>query len=120
MPSEIKGHQAAGALYLLSALVNYLTLGDISFAQIGLGVALVVVQERSKADLLRFVVFAWVLFAVGVILVAAVAQGVFLPLLPILLFSGGIIGLMLERLNQSQVIVYTAVALAGMAISLLI
>jgi len=119
-PTEIRGHQAAGALFLASALISYFVFGDIVFVQVAIGISLLVVQESSKRDLLRFVVFGWVLLAVGIVVVAALSQGEYLAVIPTLLFAGGIVGLMLERLSQSQVLVYSSVAVAGIALSLLV
>ena len=113
----LSGHRAAGAIYLLSAALTLVLAGEIAFVQLGIAFLLIVVQEEAKTDLLRLLVFAWVLFSLVMVLITAVSQGIWLPILPVILFGGGVAALMLEGLDQKRVLLFSGVAVAGLLLS---
>ena len=113
----MQGHRAAGALFLGSALLGLLA-GEFEFVQVALGLALLLVQETAKSDLLRLLVFGWCLFSVGLVLVLAVGSGSWLALLPAVLYAGSMAGLMLEGLSRAQVLLLSALAIGAVILAL--
>ncbi len=111
------GHRAAGAIYLLSAVLTLVLDGGIAFVQIALGLALLLIEEQAKSDLLRLVVFVWVLFSLVMAVIAAVMQALWLLIFPVILFGGGIAALMLERLSQKEILLFSGIALTGLLLS---
>lgn len=120
MQPFITPHRAAGAILLLAVGLSLLLSRGINYVQAGLGLLLLLVQEQAKSDLVRLLVFGWVLFAIVANVVSGIAQGVWAPILPVLLIGGGLVGLMLEGLKENQIYLYSAIALAGIFLSLLL
>jgi hypothetical protein len=115
----MQGHRAAGGLLLASAVVQ-LIAGEFAFLQGGLGLTLLLVQEQAKSDLLRLLVFCWCLFSVGFALFLALGSGVWLGLLPAVLYAGSVASLMLEGLTRAQVLLLLAAAIGSVILAVFI
>jgi hypothetical protein len=111
------GQRAAGAIFLISAALSFAVGAGIAYGQLVLGLALLLIRDQSKSELLRLLVFAWVLFSLAVVLIAAVSHSLWLPILPVILFGAGVAALMLERLEQRHVFFCAGVAIAGLLLS---
>lgn len=100
--SEISGYKIAGILYLVSVLLGIVLASQFSIFQIGLGLALVLMQDQTKLDVLRLIVFAWIIIGLVIVLIGAVSEGSWGTVVPTVLFGGAIAGLMLEDLTQKK------------------
>ena len=113
------GQRIAGGLYLTSAGLNYVLLGQLAFAQLGLGIALLAIRDPAKSEWLRFIVFAWVGFSLFMLLIAGFPAGIpWLILTATALFGVGVAGLMLSRLSPAQLAFFTTSAAAALALSI--
>ena len=99
----VRPSRIAGGLLLASAVVDYLTANELSIFPAALGLALCIIQDTSKFDVLRLVIFGWVLLSLLFVIPAAFAEGLWIPAIHTALFGGAVAGLMLERLSEPTI-----------------
>lgn len=116
---ELDGYRVAGSLYLLSAVIGFL-FGSLPLIPFALGLALVLMHDQAKLDVLRLVVFAWVGISLVLVLIGGSSDGLWGLVISSFLFGGAIIGLMLSDLTQQQVLVLGAVGVVGLLLPILI
>lgn len=100
----------AGGLLMWSSVFAYLSEGSLSPVAFVLGIALSATEDTSKLDILRFLVFGWCGISLLMTLLAAVSQGIWVSVIPVVLFTGATAGLMLDGLHEPTI---AALALVG-------
>ncbi|QIB65721.1 hypothetical protein [Kineobactrum salinum] len=113
---ELKGYRIAGSLYLLDNLVSVLLGLGISIISTIVGLALLLVQNESKLEALRFVVFAWVALSIILVLIGSASLGLWIILLSTLFFGSAIVGLMMNDLSQQSIALLGGVGVLGIII----
>ena len=106
----VRPSRIAGSLLVVSAIVAFLGSGSLSIIPAALGLALLVVQDTSKLDVLRLVVFGWFIMSLLLTIPAAISEGLWVPAVRAGLFGGSVVGLMLEGLREPTI---GALALVG-------
>lgn len=113
---ELKGCRVAGFLYLLNNLVSVFFGLGISIVSTIVGLALLLVQNESKLEALRFVVFAWVALSIILVLIGSASLGLWILLLSTLFFGGAIVGLMMNDLSQRLITILGGLGILGILI----
>ena len=116
---ELKAYRVAGTLYLANSSLGFLIGLGFSLISTAIGLALLLIQDESRLDWLRFVVFAWVVIGIVIVLVGAGSAGYWSLLVSTLLFGGAIAGLMLNDLSQQSIATLAAIGAAGIFLPIL-
>ena len=99
----VRPSRIAGSLLVVSAVVALVGAGQFAAVTAGLGLALLVVQDTSKLDVLRLLVFGWFLVSLVLTIPAAIGEGLWVPAVRAALFGGSVAGLMLEGLREPTI-----------------
>ena len=105
----VRPSRIAGSLLLVSALVGFLGTGELPVISCLLGLALVIVQDSSRLDVFRIVVFGWFVVSLLLTIPAALSEGLWAPAIRGALFGGSVAGLMLEGLRERTIAVLAVI-----------
>ena len=109
----MRGEEVAGAIYLGGAILSVVLVGEFLWAQIGLGIALLIPKERALSDLVRLIVFLWILLSVVIVIVGGFSAGYWYPIVPTMMVGVGVATLMMEGMEGRKTIAPACVAIAG-------
>ena len=103
MSTLYRSSRIAGGILVAAAGLTFLFQRQVAAVDFVLGLALLIVQDSTRLQLVRLLVFGWMLVALVITIPGVLYEGMWVPAIRAALFGGALVGLMLDGLPESAV-----------------